>query len=48
VSPGPTIAVVNSRSVSGVARQGLGSMLGSSAHRKRERRSNEDMEMVRL
>lgn len=48
VKSNPTIAVVNSRRVPGVARQGLGSMLGSSAHRKRQKRSNEDMEMVRL
>ena len=36
------------RRTSGAAGRGLGSMLGSSAHRKRQKKSTEDMEMVRL
>jgi hypothetical protein len=56
VSPGGSAALearpsdegVIVRRTSGAARQGLGSMLGSSAHRKRQKKSTEDMEMVCL
>ncbi|KAG0578426.1 hypothetical protein KC19_4G021800 [Ceratodon purpureus] len=34
------------RRASGATRQGLGSMLGSASHRKRQKKSTEDMEMV--